>query len=50
MRHPRNVLVVTAGLAYARDYDWATLDVSADDTPDGQAGGGVSVLPARRHR
>jgi SRSO17 transposase len=34
----------------ARDYDWAMLEVRADDTPDGQAESGVSVLLARRHR
>jgi hypothetical protein len=34
----------------ARDYGWAMLEVTADDTPDGQGPGGVSVLLARRHR
>jgi SRSO17 transposase len=38
------------GSGGARDYGWATLDVPAGDAPDGQADGGVSVLPARRHR
>lgn len=34
----------------ARDYDWAMLAVTADDTPEGQGPDGVSVLLARRHR
>ena len=34
----------------ARDYDWAMLEVAADDTPDGEPPSGVSVLLARRHR
>ncbi|MCY0924578.1 IS701 family transposase, partial [Streptomyces sp. H27-G5] len=34
----------------ARDYDWAMLTVTADDTPNGQADTGASVLLARRHR
>lgn len=34
----------------ARDYDWAMLEVAADDTPDGQGPNGTSVLLARRHR
>ena len=34
----------------ARDYDWAMLEVRADDTPDDQPGTGASVLLARRHR
>lgn len=34
----------------ARDYDWAMLEVAADDTPDGQTEAGTSVLLARRHR
>jgi SRSO17 transposase len=34
----------------ARDYDWAMLEVVADDTPDGADNAGVSVLLARRHR
>ncbi|PBC75776.1 LOW QUALITY PROTEIN: SRSO17 transposase [Streptomyces sp. TLI_235] len=34
----------------ARDYDWAMLEVTADDVPDGQPDEGVSVLLARRHR
>ncbi|MER6076338.1 hypothetical protein ABT187_48065 [Streptomyces sp. NPDC001817] len=33
-----------------REYDWAWLDVRADDTPDGHGDGGISVLVARRHR
>jgi len=32
-----------------RHYDWAILEVTSDDTPDGH-GGGHSVLLARRHR
>lgn len=38
------------GTKGARDYDWAMLEVVADDTPDGQDDAGVSVLLARRHR
>jgi SRSO17 transposase len=34
----------------ARDYDWAMLQVTADDTPDEPTDTGVSVLLARRHR
>lgn len=34
----------------ARDYDWAMLEVTADDTPDGHTDTGTSVLLARRHR
>ncbi|MFI9272111.1 hypothetical protein ACIGXM_15500 [Kitasatospora sp. NPDC052896] len=34
----------------ARDYDWAMLEVVADDTPDVEDNAGVSVLLARRHR
>jgi len=37
------------GAKGTREYDWAWLDVRADDTPDGHADG-VSVLVARRHR
>jgi SRSO17 transposase len=33
----------------ARHYDWAMLDIRADDTPDGHPGG-HSVLLVRRHR
>ena len=38
------------GSTGARDYDWAMLEVLADDTPDGHDDAGVSVLLARRHR
>ncbi|MEV5012927.1 IS701 family transposase [Streptomyces sp. NPDC055692] len=37
------------GTKGTREYDWAWLDVRADDTPDGHPEG-VSVLVARRHR
>jgi SRSO17 transposase len=37
------------GTKGTREYDWAWLDVRADDTPDGHSDG-VSVLVARRHR
>lgn len=37
------------GTKGTREYDWAWLDVRADDTPDGH-GDGVSALVARRHR
>ncbi|WP_194294371.1 IS701 family transposase [Streptomyces sp. RB17] len=34
-----------------RDYDWAMIEVTADDTPDGYDGdAGTSVLLVRRHR
>ncbi|MEV0186432.1 hypothetical protein AB0I54_45565 [Streptomyces sp. NPDC050625] len=34
-----------------REYDWAWLDIRADDTPDGaRQPNGMSVLVARRHR
>ncbi|MED7828305.1 IS701 family transposase [Streptomyces chiangmaiensis] len=33
-----------------REYDWAWLDVRADDTPDGHHENGTSILVARRHR
>ncbi|MFE4583632.1 hypothetical protein ACFRKC_49630, partial [Streptomyces chartreusis] len=34
-----------------RDYDWAMIEVTADDTPDGHDGGtGTFVLLVRRHR
>ncbi|MET7685619.1 transposase [Streptomyces sp. NPDC005423] len=38
------------GFKGTRDYDWAMLEVTADDTPDGQDDIGTSVLMARRHR
>ena len=38
------------GTKGARDYDWAMLDVVADDVPAGQSSSGLSVLLARRHR
>ncbi|HEX2296950.1 MAG TPA: IS701 family transposase [Pseudonocardiaceae bacterium] len=40
-----------AGQKGIRDYDWAVIDVTADDTPDGHdRDAGTSVLLARRHR
>jgi SRSO17 transposase len=38
-----------SGTKGTRHYDWAMLEVTNDDTPDGHAGG-HSVLLARRHR
>jgi hypothetical protein len=38
-----------SGTKGTRHYDWAMLEVTSDDTPDGHAGG-RSVLLARRHR
>ncbi len=38
-----------SGTKGTRHYDWAMLEVTSDDTPDGHAGG-HSVLLARRHR
>jgi SRSO17 transposase len=38
-----------SGTKGTRHYDWAMLEVTSDDTPDGH-GGGHSVLLARRHR
>jgi SRSO17 transposase len=38
-----------SGTKGTRHYDWAMLQVTSDDTPDGHAGG-HSVLLARRHR
>jgi SRSO17 transposase len=38
-----------AGTKGTRHYDWAMLEVTSDDTPDGH-GEGHSVLLARRHR
>jgi SRSO17 transposase len=39
------------GTKGTREYDWAWLDVRADDTPDGHGGhDGAGVLVARRHR
>jgi SRSO17 transposase len=38
-----------SGTKGARHYDWAMLEVTSDDTPDGHCGG-HSVLLARRHR
>jgi SRSO17 transposase len=38
-----------SGSKGTRHYDWAMLEVTSDDTPDGDAGG-HSVLLARRHR
>ena len=37
-----------SGTKGTRHYDWAMLEVTSDDTPDGH--GGHSVLLARRHR
>ncbi|MEV8125369.1 IS701 family transposase [Streptomyces sp. NPDC085944] len=38
------------GTKGTREYDWAWLGIRADDTPDGHADHGTSVLVARRHR
>ena len=38
-----------SGTKGTRHYDWAMLEVTSDDTPDGDAGG-HSVLLTRRHR
>jgi SRSO17 transposase len=39
------------GTKGTREYDWAWLDVRADDTPDGHGDrDGTSILVARRHR
>jgi SRSO17 transposase len=38
------------GTKGTREYDWAWLDVRADDTPNGHRDDGTSVLVARRHR
>jgi SRSO17 transposase len=38
-----------SGTKGSRHYDWAMLEVTSDDTPEGHAGG-HSVLLARRHR
>lgn len=38
------------GTKGTREYDWAWLNVRADDTPDGHQDDGISVLAARRHR
>ncbi|MEV0177679.1 IS701 family transposase [Streptomyces sp. NPDC050803] len=38
------------GTKGTREYDWAWLDIRADDTPDGHDRDGTSVLVARRHR
>jgi SRSO17 transposase len=38
------------GTKGTREYDWAWLDVRADDTPNGHGDDGTSVLVARRHR
>ncbi|MFF1955990.1 hypothetical protein ACFVWX_03160 [Streptomyces sp. NPDC058220] len=39
------------GTKGTREYDWAWLDVRPDDAPDeNEAGAGMSVLVARRHR
>jgi SRSO17 transposase len=38
-----------SGTRGARGYDWAMLEVTSDDTPEGH-GDGCSVLLARRHR
>jgi SRSO17 transposase len=38
-----------SGTKGTRHYDWAVLDVTSDDTPDGH-GAGHSTLLARRHR
>lgn len=38
------------GTKGTREYDWAWLDVRADDTPGGHADDGTSVLVARQHR
>jgi SRSO17 transposase len=39
-----------SGSKGARDYDWAVIEVAADDTPEGDGPDGVSVLLMRRHR
>lgn len=40
-----------AGQKGVRDYDWAMIEVTADDTPDGHDGdAGTSLLLVRRHR
>jgi hypothetical protein len=39
-----------SGSKGARDYDWAMLEVAADDTPEGDGPDGVSVLLMHRHR
>jgi SRSO17 transposase len=39
-----------SGTKGTRHYDWAMLQVTSDDTPDGHGDGGHSVLLARRHR
>jgi DDE superfamily endonuclease len=40
-----------AGQKGVRDYDWAMIEVTADDTPDGHdSDAGTSVLLVRRHR
>ncbi|MGW4995785.1 IS701 family transposase [Streptomyces mirabilis] len=40
-----------AGHKGVRDYDWAMIEVTADDTPDGHdSEAGTSVLLVRRHR
>jgi len=39
-----------AGTKGVRCYDWAMVDIAADDTPAGQAEAGMSVLLLRRHR
>ena len=39
-----------SGTKGARHYDWAMLEITADDTPDGQDDAGHSVLLIRRHR
>lgn len=38
------------GTKGTREYDWAWLDVRADDTPNGHGDDGTSVLVARQHR
>ena len=38
-----------SGTKGTRHYDWAMLEVTSDDTPDGHDGG-HSVLLARRHQ
>jgi SRSO17 transposase len=40
-----------AGQKGVRDYDWAMIEVTTDDTPEGHdSGAGTSVLLIRRHR
>jgi SRSO17 transposase len=39
-----------SGTKGARHYDWAMLEITADDTPDGHDDAGHSVLLIRRHR